>query len=89
MIIYEGLWDQEFVAEYCEGFGELADHVEQFSPEWAAELTWLTPEQIREGAHMYAMNKPGNIQWGTSVDQIGKPAGATMHARAILRALTR
>jgi thiosulfate reductase / polysulfide reductase chain A len=37
---------------------------------------------------MYAMNKPGNIQWGTSVDQIGKPAGSTMHARAILRALT-
>lgn len=88
VIIYEGLWDQEFVAEYCEGFGELADHVEQFTPEWAAPLTWLTPEQIRAGAVMYATNKPGNIQWGTSVDQIGRPAGATMHARALLRALT-
>lgn len=88
VIIYEGLMDQEFVMEYTEGFEELAAHVVDFSPEWAAERTWLTPEQIREGAYMYAMNKPGNIQWGTSVDQIGKPAGATMHARALLRALT-
>ena len=88
VIIYEGLFAQEFVADFCEGFGELADHVEEYTPEWAAPLTWLTPEQIRESAYMYAMNKPGNIQWGTSVDQIGKPAGSTMHARAILRAIT-
>jgi thiosulfate reductase/polysulfide reductase chain A len=88
VIIHEGLYDAEFVTEYCEGFGELADHVEQFTPEWAAPLTWLTPEQIRESAYMYATSKPGNIQWGVAIDQLGKSAGAAMHARALLRALT-
>jgi anaerobic selenocysteine-containing dehydrogenase len=88
VIIYSGLFDQEYVETYCEGFEALAEHVADFSPEWAAPLTWLTPDQIRDSAVMYASNKPGNIQWGTSVDQIGRPAGATMHARALLRALT-
>lgn len=88
VIITEGLYDPEFVSEYCEGFGELADHVEAFTPEWAAPLTWLTPEQIRESAYMYATQKPGNIQWGVAIDQLGKSAGAAMHARALLRAVT-
>jgi thiosulfate reductase/polysulfide reductase chain A len=88
VIIYEGLCDYTFIEENCVGFDELTLHVEQYSPEWAAPLTWLTPEQIREGARMYAMNRPGNIQWGVAVDQLGKPAGAAMHARALLRAIT-
>ncbi len=88
VIITEGLYDPEFVTEYCEGFGELADHIEQYTPEWAAPLTWLTPEQIRESAYMYATNKPGNIQWGVAIDQLGKSSGAAMQARALLRAVT-
>jgi len=88
VIIHEGLYDQEFVENSCVGFDELAQHVQQYTPEWAAPLTWLDSELIRESARMYATNKPGNIQWGTAVDQIGKPGGATMHARALLRAVT-
>ena len=88
VIIHEGLYDAAFVENWCVGFTELAEHVAQYTPEWAAPLTWLDPELIRESARMYATTKPGNIQWGTSVDQIGKAAGATMHARALLRAIT-
>lgn len=88
VIIHEGLCDWDFVQNWCVGFDELAQHVEQFTPEWAAPLTWLSPEQIRESAYIYATNKPGNIQWGPAVDQIGKPAGAAIHARALLRAVT-
>ncbi|HHY25861.1 MAG TPA: molybdopterin-dependent oxidoreductase [Desulfitobacterium dehalogenans] len=88
VIIYEGLADYDFVYEHCVGFDELTAHVEEFTPEWAEPLTGVSADIIREGARMYAMNKPGNIQWGTALDQIGKPAGATQHARAILRAIT-
>ena len=88
VIIWEGLYDQAFIENCCTGFDELSQHVRDYTPEWAAPLTWLSAEQIRAGARMYAQNKPGNIQWGTSIDQIGRPAGAAMHARALLRALT-
>jgi len=88
VIIYEGLYDADFVENQCVGFSELAAHVEQFTPEWAEPLTWLSADLIRESARMYATNKPGNIQWGTAVDQQGRASGAAMHARALLRAVT-
>ncbi len=87
-IIYEGLADYEFVYEHCVGFDELTEHIEEYTAEWAEPITGVSAEVIREGARMYAMNKPGNIQWGVAIDQIGRPAGAAMHARAILRAIT-
>ena len=88
VIIFEGLFDQDFVENNCVGFSELVDHVEDFTPEWAESLTWLSADLIREGARMYAMNKPGNIQWGVAMDQQGRAAGAGIHARALLRAVT-
>lgn len=88
VIIWEGLANYEFIEANCVGYQELAEHVEQFTPEWAAPLTWLSPDLIRESARMYATNKPGNIQWGVAMDQQGRAAGAGMHARALLRAIT-
>ncbi len=88
VIIWEGLYDQQFIENCCVGFNELAQHVKQYTPEWAAPLTWLDANLIRESARMYATRKPGNIQWGVAIDQSGKSAGAAMHARALLRAVT-
>ncbi|MDR2196840.1 MAG: molybdopterin-dependent oxidoreductase [Coriobacteriales bacterium] len=87
-IMFEQLYDQDFVNNWCVGFQELWEHMWQYSPEWAAPLTWLDPNQIREAARMYANNKPGNIQWGCTADQLGRTAGAGMHARALIRAIT-
>ncbi|MCL2883571.1 MAG: molybdopterin-dependent oxidoreductase, partial [Coriobacteriia bacterium] len=87
-ILAEQLYDFDFVANWCVGFDELQEHMQQYTPEWAAPLTWLDPEQIRAAARLYANNKPGCIQWGCSADQLGSTAGAGMHARAIMRAVT-
>jgi anaerobic selenocysteine-containing dehydrogenase len=62
VIIFEGLYDQQFVESWTVGFDKLAAHIEQYTPEWAGPLTWLDPELIRQSARMYAQNKPGNIQ---------------------------
>jgi anaerobic selenocysteine-containing dehydrogenase len=88
VIIWEGLYDKAFIENCCVGFNELAQHVQQYTPEWAAQLTWLDAGLIRESARMYATQKPGNIQWGVAIDQSGKPAGAAIQARALLRAVT-
>lgn len=87
-IIFEGLYDDAFVQNWCVGFDELKEHMAQYTPAWAAPLTWLEPEQIRTAARLYAKNTPSNIQWGCTADQLGKSAGAGMHARAIMRAIT-
>jgi anaerobic selenocysteine-containing dehydrogenase len=87
VIITEGLYDKEFVRDWCVGFEELKEHVKEYTPEWAAPLTWLDPALIKKTARMYAKNRPGNIMWGTSLDQQGRPSGAGIQARAILRAI--
>jgi len=87
-IIFEGLYNAEFVNNWCIGWDELVEHMKQYTPEWAAPITWLEPDKIREAARMYATNTPGNIQWGCTADQLGSTAGAGMHARAIMRAIT-
>jgi anaerobic selenocysteine-containing dehydrogenase len=88
VIINEGLHDQAFVENWCSGWEQLVQHVQPYTPEWAAPITWVDAEKIRAAARMYATFKPGNIQWGVAVDEIGKPGGAAMHARALLRAVT-
>lgn len=87
-LIYEGMYDPAFVEQWCDGFEELQEHMWQYSPEWAAPICWLTPEQIREAARMYGMNKPGCIQWGSGWDQMGKSSTTGSHARALMRAIT-
>ena len=87
-IIFEGLYDFQFVDKWCDGFDELRDHVIDYSPEWAAPITWLDPDQIRQAARSYAMNKPGCIQWGCTWDQIGRASTTGSHAIALLRAVT-
>ena len=88
VIISEGLYDQHFVENCCNGWEKLIEHVKPYTPEWAEPITWVDAEKIRAGARMYATFKPGNIQWGVAVDEIGPPGGAAMHARALLRAVT-
>lgn len=87
VIINEGLYDKEFVENYTKGFEELKDHVQKYAPEKAAQVTGLTPDQIRELARTYATTKPACIIPGTCFDQ--RVDGLyTMRAFAILQTIT-
>ena len=86
-IIFEGLYDWEFVEKWCDGFEELQDRMIDYSPEWASTITWLDPEQIRSAARLYAMNKPGCIQWGCTWDQMGRASTTVAHALTLIRAI--
>lgn len=86
-IIYEGLYDFDFVRDWCDGFDELREHVKDYTPEWAAPITWLSADQIRTAARMYATNRPGCIQWGCTWDQIGRASTTGSHAIALIRAV--
>ena len=89
VIIEEGLYDKDFVANWCLGFEEVREIASEWTPERTSEVTGLPPEQIVAAARMYAMAKPARIGFGVSTSQIGQGAARTaLLGQAILRAIT-
>ncbi|WP_126598103.1 molybdopterin-containing oxidoreductase family protein [Dictyobacter aurantiacus] len=66
VIIEEGLHDREFVERHTLGFAQFAEHVRQYTPEWASAITGVEPGVIRELARRYATTKPAMIVLGGS-----------------------
>ena len=61
VLINEGLYDRDYVARYCSGFAELADHVQPYNPEWAYLETGIEPALIRETARVMAASAPATL----------------------------
>src|SRR4030042_354606 len=68
VIISEELFDKNFVENWTEGFDQLKKHIQDYSPEKVAEITWVPADKIRELARFYATNKPACIAWGNGID---------------------
>ncbi|MCL6638262.1 MAG: molybdopterin-dependent oxidoreductase [Firmicutes bacterium] len=70
VIINEDLYDKDFVENYTVGFAELVEHVRQYTPEWAQEITWIPAADIKNAARIYAQAGPSCIIQGiNSLDQ--------------------
>lgn len=69
VIIGEGLFHKDFVDQWVHGFHELAAHVRNYSPEKMSEVTWVSPDLIRQSARFYAASSPAAIQWGNPLEQ--------------------
>jgi len=87
VIINEGLYDKEFVDKWTVGFDKLEKHVQDYSPEKVAEITWVPAELIVNATRLYATTKPGHIEWGNALDQTLN-SFQTCRAIAILMAIT-
>ena len=61
VLIGEGLYDQEYIDEYAQGFEELAAHVREFTPEWAEGDHELPADKIRETARAMGEAKPAVV----------------------------
>jgi anaerobic selenocysteine-containing dehydrogenase len=68
VIIQEGLYDKEFVAQHTSGFEELAEHVKPHNPKWAEGVTGIPKATIEGLAKTYAMTKPAAIYEGNGLD---------------------
>lgn len=88
VVINEGLYDSEFVEKWTFGFDRLQQHVQQYTPEKVAEITWIPAEKIKDAARMYAQNRPAAI--GQGGGGLCHGINAFQHNRAIslLPALT-
>jgi anaerobic selenocysteine-containing dehydrogenase len=87
VLIAEDLIDHEFVANHTVGLAALTAHVAAFTPDWAAPITGIEAEQIRQATRTYAGARPAAIQWGNAVD-MSRCSFQTARAILILSALT-
>jgi formate dehydrogenase (NADP+) alpha subunit len=69
VIINEGLYDAEFIQTRTSEFEELRQKVEQYTPEFAATITGLSPEEIIETAREYATSGSSMIAYTLGITE--------------------
>ncbi len=60
-IIYNNLYDKNYIEKYSLGFDQLKEHVKDFTPEWAYAITTIPPDKIRKTAKEMANASPAVI----------------------------
>ena len=69
VIIAEGLADENFIANRTEGFDNLSKAVSRYTPEYAAEITGVPAESIREAARIYGSSERASILYTLGITQ--------------------
>jgi anaerobic selenocysteine-containing dehydrogenase len=87
VIIKEGLYDQDFVEEWCHGFEGLKERAAEFPPERVTEITWVPKEKIIEAARLFATEKPSCITIVVAIEQ-NADSLSTCRAIAMLAGIT-
>ncbi|MDD4237017.1 MAG: molybdopterin-dependent oxidoreductase [Desulfotomaculaceae bacterium] len=68
VIIKEELYDQAFVDNWTSGFGKLAAHIEEYTPERVEKITKVPASRIEETARLYARTSPACIAQGNALE---------------------
>lgn len=58
VLVTEELYDAAYVEQYTMGFDRLVEHVQDYTPEWAAEITEIPADTIRRIAREMAEHAP-------------------------------
>jgi anaerobic selenocysteine-containing dehydrogenase len=86
-LIAEKLYDAEFVARWTHGFAALAERVKDWTPEWAAPITWVNADKIRAAARLFARTRPALMEWGCAIEHTPNCI-QTVRAVSLIPALT-
>jgi predicted molibdopterin-dependent oxidoreductase YjgC len=68
-IFKEGLWDQSFVREHCQGLEEVRRIVEDYSPDRVEELTGIPADDLVRAALVYARSPRAMILYTMGITQ--------------------
>lgn len=68
-IIKQNLVDKEFIENRTEGYADLENHLEDFSPEQMEKICGIPAETLHEVARIYASSKASIIFWGMGISQ--------------------
>ncbi len=69
VIVHEGIYDRQYVDAHTEGFADLKQHLEDYTPEAMSIICGISPDEIRTVARKYAGAKAAIIFWGMGVSQ--------------------
>ncbi|GJM42349.1 MAG: formate dehydrogenase subunit alpha [Ardenticatenaceae bacterium] len=69
VVVKEKLYDEEFIAKRTEGFNDYLESLEEFTPEWAEQVSGVPADDIRKAARLYANAERGAIYWGMGISQ--------------------
>lgn len=61
VLVYDELYNKEYITKYAEGFDKLKAHVKDYTPEWAYGITTIKPEMIRITAREMANAAPAAL----------------------------
>jgi anaerobic selenocysteine-containing dehydrogenase len=86
VIINEGLYDGDYVAQHTCGFDQLREHVQEYSPERVACWTGISAEDIVKLAREYATKHPAAIRLNYGI-QRSENGGMAVRAVCMLPCL--
>lgn len=69
VIVDEGLIDENFVRERCEGFEDFASSLKDVSLEEVEALTGVNIDDLKNAARMYATRRPSSIVYAMGITQ--------------------
>jgi anaerobic selenocysteine-containing dehydrogenase len=87
VVVNENLIDKPFVEQWCYGYDQLKEHVQQYPPAWAEKITGVPSNRIAEIARLFATTKRAGIDLGNGVEHVPSSNDA-IRAVAILIAIT-
>ncbi len=87
VIFRDGYADRDYMARYTDAPDELEQHVKSKTPEWAANITGLSVEQIETFAQLYGSTQKSYIRLGYGFTR-SRNGAVNMHAVSCLPALT-
>jgi anaerobic selenocysteine-containing dehydrogenase len=89
LLIDEGLYDKEFVENWCLGLDEVCAVADEWTPQRTSDVTGVRPDLIIAAARMYGASKPARIGFGVAMGQLGQGASrSALLGQAILRAIS-
>lgn len=72
VLVEEGLYNQDYVEKYTEGFDEYRTMVAKYTPEYAAQITGIPAGDIRKAMRIYAAASSAFILYGMGVTHYGQ-----------------
>jgi len=69
IIIEEGLWAKDYVAQRTDNFEEFADVIKKYTPELVEEITGIPKEQLTKAARTYAAAEKAMILFAMGITQ--------------------